>query len=120
MNKDVRVILVVDDNSSLREALVVVLESAGRAAFGASDGKAALAYAREHPVALLITDLIMPGQEGIETIQQFVTEFPQIPIIAISGNPDYLPSAKALGAAAVLTKPIRHANLLQTVRNLID
>jgi CheY-like chemotaxis protein len=110
VQKDARLILVVDDNSSLREALVAVLENAGRGAFGASDGKA----------ALLITDLIMPGQEGIETIQQFVKEFPQISIIAISGQPDYLSSAKALGAAAVLTKPIGHANLLQTVRNLID
>jgi CheY-like chemotaxis protein len=69
--------------------LVALLESAGREAFGPSDGKAAITYAREHPVALLITDLIMPGQEGMETIRQFVKEFPDIPIIAISGNPDY-------------------------------
>jgi CheY-like chemotaxis protein len=116
----VPVILVVDDNSELREALVPVLESAGREAFGASDGKAAIVYTREHPVALLITDLIMPGQEGMETIRQFVKEFPHIPIIAISGNPDYLSFAKALGAAIVLTKPIGRANLLQTVRTLID
>jgi CheY-like chemotaxis protein len=120
LRKDARVILVADDNSSLRNALVAVLENAGREAFGVSDGKDALAYAREHLVALLITDLIMPGQEGIETIQQFVKEFPLIPIIAISGNPDYLSSARALGATAVLKKPIGHANLLQTVRNLID
>jgi CheY-like chemotaxis protein len=113
-------ILVVDDNSILREALVAVLENAGHKAIGASDGKAALGFAREHPVALLVTDLIMPGQEGIETIQQFVKEFPLIPIIAISGNPDYLSSAKALGAAVALVKPIGHAKLLQVVRNLLD
>ena len=113
-------ILVVDDNSSLREALLAVLESDGREAFGASDGKAAIAYTREHPVALLITDLIMPGQEGMETIRQFVKEFPRIPIIAISGNPKYLSFAQVLGAAAILTKPIGRADLLQTLRNLID
>jgi CheY-like chemotaxis protein len=113
-------ILVVDDNSSLREALVAVLQNSGREALGASGGLAALAYAHEHPVALLITDLIMPGQEGMETIRQFVKEFPHIPIIAISGKPDYLSSAEALGAAVVLSKPIGHANLLRTVRNLID
>ena len=120
MKKDTRLILVVDDNSNVREVLVAVLESDGREAFGASEGKTAIAYTREHSVALLITDLIMPGQEGMETIRQFVKEFPHIPIIAISGNPDYLPFAEALGAAVVLRKPIDPADLLQTVRNLID
>ncbi len=112
-------ILVLDDNSSLLAALVTTLESAGHEAFGASDGKAALAYAREHPISLLITDLIMPGQEGIETIRQFRKEFPQTPIIAISGKPEYLSSAEAIGAAVVLTKPIGYTTLLQAVRKLI-
>jgi CheY-like chemotaxis protein len=113
-------ILVVDDNSSFREALIAVLEDSGREAVGTSDGKAALTFARKHPIALLITDLIMPEQEGIETIQHFVREFPHIPIIAISGNPEYLPAAKRLGAAAVLVKPIGYADLLQAVQTLID
>ena len=113
-------ILVVDDNSSLREALVAVLEDSGHQAVGASDGKAALTYARQHPVGILITDLIMPGQEGLETIRQFDKEFPLIPIIAMSGKPDYLPMARMLGAAIVLAKPIRPASLLQAVGSLID
>jgi CheY-like chemotaxis protein len=92
-------ILVADDNSVLLAALVATLESAGHRAFGTSDGKSALAYAREHPIALLITDLVMPGQEGMETIRQFVKEFPHLPIIAMSGKPEYLPSAKLVGAA---------------------
>ena len=118
--KNTRLILVVEDNSGLREALVAVLESSGHDALGASNGKVALAYARQHPVALLITDLIMPEQEGIETIQFFVREFPDIPIIAISGNPDYLAAAKHLGAVVVLAKPIGYADLLHAVRNLIE
>lgn len=115
-----RFILVVDDNSRVREALIAVLEESGLAVLGASDGKVAIAHARQHPIALLITDLIMPEQEGIETIQQFVQEFPAIPIIAISGNPEYLPAARRLGAAIVLTKPIGHEELLQAVQNLMD
>jgi CheY-like chemotaxis protein len=102
------------------EALVAVLENSGHDALGASNGKVAVAYARQHPIALLITDLIMPEQEGIETIRLFVREFPDIPIIAISGNPEYLPAAKRLGAAVVLAKPIGYADLLHAVRNLIE
>ena len=120
MKKDGRLILVVDDNSSLREALLAVLEDAGHDALGFLNGKVALTYARQNPTALLITDLIMPEQEGIETIRHFVREFPGIPIIAISGNPDYLPAAKHLGAAVVLTKPIGHADLLQAIQELIN
>jgi CheY-like chemotaxis protein len=112
-------ILVVDDNSSLLVALVAMLENAGHGAFGASDGKAALEYAREHPIALLITDLIMPGQEGMETIRQFAKEFPHVPIIAISGKAEYLSAAKAVGAAIVLAKPIGYGALLEAVRKLI-
>jgi CheY-like chemotaxis protein len=112
-------ILVVDDNSSLREALLAVLGDAGHEALGFLNGKVALAYARQHPISLLITDLVMPEQEGKETIRHFAREFPHVPIIAISGNPDYLPAAKHLGAAVALTKPIGHADLLQSVQNLI-
>lgn len=114
-----RSILVVDDNSNLREALVAVLDNAGYAVFQASNGNAAIADMRRQPVALLITDLVMPEREGIETIQQFIQEFPRIPIIAMSGMADYLPVAKALGASVVLQKPIAYADLLQAVRTLI-
>jgi CheY-like chemotaxis protein len=113
-----RLILVADDNSSLLAALVTTLESSGHEAFGVSDGKAALEYARKHPTALLITDLVMPGQEGMETIRQFVKEFPRTPIIAISGKPEYLSVAEAIGAAIVLTKPVGYATLLEAVRKL--
>ncbi len=114
-----RLILVVDYNSTMREALTAVLGSAGYAVSQASNGNAAIAYAREHPVGLLITDLVMPEQEGIETIQHFVKDFAHIPIIAVSGMPEYLPMAKALGAAAVLEKPVTRAALLGAVRKLI-
>ena len=114
-----RSILVVDDNSSLREALVAVLGNAGYQVFQASNGNAAIADMRKQPVALLITDLVMPEREGIETIRQFILEFPHTPIVAISGMRDYLPVARALGAAAVLEKPIAYADLLQAVRHLI-
>jgi CheY-like chemotaxis protein len=111
-------ILLVDDNSTLRETLAAVLEDAGYKVFQASNGKA-VADIRHEGVALLITDLVMPEREGIETIRQFIQGFPHIPIIAMSGMPEYLPVAKALGAAIILEKPIAYADLLRAVRTLI-
>ena len=119
MKTDSRLILVVDDDSRLREALVAVLEDAGYGVLQASDGTTAVVLTHENPVSLLVTDLVMPGQEGMETIRHFVKEFPQIPVIAISGNPSYLTMAKALGASAVLAKPIGRAKLLKAVGDLI-
>jgi DNA-binding response OmpR family regulator len=103
----------------MRDAVAAVLGNAGYQVFQASDGAAAIADTRVRPIALLITDLVMPGQEGIETIQYFTQEFPTIPIIAMSGMREYLPMAKALGAAVALEKPIGFADLLQAVRSLI-
>ena len=113
-----RSILVVDDNSSLREALAAVLGNEGYAVFQASNGNAAIDAMHEQPIALLITDLIMPEGEGIETIRHFSQEFPHIPIIAMSGMPEYLPIAKALGAAVILEKPIVYPDLLRAVRSV--
>jgi len=114
-----RSILVVDDNASLREALVAVLGNEGYAVFQASNGNAAIEEMHRQAIALLITDLVMPEGEGIETIRHFRQEFPRIPVIAMSGMPEYLPMAKALGAAIILPKPIVYTDLLQAVRNLI-
>ena len=115
-----RSILVVDDNSNLREALAAVLGNEGYLVFQASNGNAAIDVMHEQPIALLITDLVMPEGEGIETIRHFSQEFQHIPIIAMSGMPHYLPMAKALGAAVILEKPIVYADLLQAVRAFIS
>ena len=114
-----RSILVVDDNSSLREALAAVLGDEGYLVFQASNGNAAIDIMHQQPIALLITDLVMPEGEGIETIRHFGQEFPHIPVIAMSGMPDYLPMAKALGAAVILEKPIVYPDLLRAVRAFI-
>ena len=116
MKKDTRLILVVDDNSNVREVLVAVLESDGREAFGASEGKTAIAYTREHSVALLITDLIMPGQEGMETIRQFVKEFPHIPMELIgSGFGDYAYDAGTVTAILGVVIASENSELLNCV-----
>jgi len=116
-------ILVVDDNSTLRETLAAVLEDAGYKVFQASNGKA-VADIRHEGVALLITDLVMPEREGIETIRHILREGPNVPIIAISGGTltgtaDFLAMARELGATAILRKPFEPIELLLLVERCL-
>jgi len=69
----------------------------------------------------VVTDLIMPGQEGIETIGNLHRDFPSIRIVAMSGAMDsgYLKTAERLGAHAALRKPINSQDLLRTIRDLL-
>lgn len=114
-------ILVVDDNEDIRAFLKNALESAHYEVQTASEGAQAIALLTKHPADLLITDLFMPGQEGMETIWICKTRFPRIKIIAISaGGRGSLASAALLGIDATLPKPFTEDRLLDTVRRVLD
>lgn len=121
---DTRRILIVDDDEQLRAMLRQMLERAGYAVDEAVDGiQAADAYA-QHTPALIITDLLMPEKDGLETIVELRKSEPAIPIIAISGGGvtgrlDLLPAAKYLGAARTFRKPFERQELLDAVAGLI-
>jgi PAS domain S-box-containing protein len=112
-----RRILVVDDDAAICDLLRTVLESAGYIASTAHDGREAIRLVHQHRFDLVLTDLVMPGQEGIVTIQMIKQEFPHIGIIAMSGavSPAILAAAKHLGANEVLQKPIASSRLLQLI-----
>ncbi|HLJ17063.1 MAG TPA: response regulator [Bryobacteraceae bacterium] len=114
-------ILIVDDDREVRSVLARMLEVGGYRVFEAANGKEAVTEARKHPVDLLITDLIMPEQEGIETIKLLRREYPGLKIIAISGafGGDFLMVAGYLGAAETLQKPLRMDVVLQTVERIL-
>ena len=116
----VRKVLVVDDEPAIRELLAEILNGSGFEAFTASDGRDAREFIRKHPVDLIITDLAMEGEEGIELIRALRKENPQVKIIAISGTfgVDVLTAARALGADATLTKPVSQATLLRSIEAL--
>ena len=104
-------ILIIDDDDQIREILRMWLEKAGFEVFEAADGKLGVEIQKKTPVDLIICDLIMPEQEGIETITQFRKFFPEVCIIAISGGgqidaDSYLPMARSLGAWKVYKKPL--------------
>ncbi|HLK66304.1 MAG TPA: PAS domain S-box protein [Bryobacteraceae bacterium] len=114
-------ILVADDDAGIRRFLRNLLERGGYAVFDAADGKEAVQEARARPLDLVITDLVMPEQEGIETIRVLRAELPDIGIIAISGafGGQFLKVAEVMGADAVMTKPISPEKLLAKVSEIL-
>ncbi len=118
-------ILVVDDEESIRTILRKILEGAGYDVMEAPDGKVALWLFKGRQADLIITDLIMPEKEGIETIMELKQDFPDVKIIAISGGGQgdggqYLDIAKKMGANSTLAKPFEKEGLLKAVKDLLN
>lgn len=117
-------ILVIDDNMVVRNTIVQILESEGYEVISAEDGRRGLyAFRSEHP-DLVVTDIIMPEKEGIETIRDIRGEVPDAKIIAISGggrigNTDFLKIARQLGASDVVAKPLDPDHFLDVVRSCL-
>jgi CheY-like chemotaxis protein len=116
-----RIILVVDDEPAIRSLLGTILAGAGYQVIQAADGKCALKHLETTEVDLVIMDLVMPEQDGLETIRILQKKRPRVKIIAISGKFDgaFLRTAELLGAHASLPKPIRPDELLDTVRRVL-
>ena len=114
-------ILVIDDDQQMRRLLIRILRRAGHTVHEAADGRAGIAAFKQHRPTLVISDIVMPDMEGIETILALHQEQPGLPIIAISGGSDplYLRAAKGLGAVAALEKPFTADKLLALVDGLL-
>ena len=118
-------ILIIDDDVQTLNMLRQMLEGEGYEVIDAPDGKEGIRRYRENPTDLIITDLLMPEKEGIETIQELKRDFPDIKINAISGGGrvgpgGYLHMAKMLGAQRTFVKPIEREELLKAVRELLN
>lgn len=117
-------ICVIDDDESVRQTVGRILRGAGYAVVEAKDGEVGLRVVERELPAMIVTDIVMPNREGIETIREAKQRFPSIPIIAISGGgrlgPDgFLELAVKLGADDCLAKPFRPAELLDKVSRLL-
>ena len=113
-------ILVIEDNPVVRTTVVRILQTAGYTVVTACDGLQGVDVFRKEQPDLVISDIIMPQQEGIGTIRQLLTERPGTKIIAISGggrigNTDFLQIARKMGAVDVLPKPFDPDELLSRV-----
>lgn len=118
-------ILVVDDEELARFTLREILEGAGHEVVEATNGNEALANQKAHPFDLIITDIIMPEKEGVETIIELKRDYPNLKIIAISGggrtrNLDFLNLAEEFGADKILPKPFSEQELLERVNECLS
>ena len=113
-------ILVIDDEDALRQLLRFSLESRGREIVEARHGDEALKLLRASPVDLVITDIHMPGKDGLEVMVTLRQEFPAIRVIAMSGGGRFVDftsfrAAAPLGAIALLPKPFPLDKMFEAV-----
>ena len=114
-------ILIVDDDEAMRLALARTLKAAGYDTASATDGADALAQFRATPADVVIVDLYMPGHEGLETLLQLHREYPNVPVIVMSGNRNrevMLRAAEKLGAAYTIDKPFEPEEIVGLVKSL--
>jgi len=126
-------VIIIDDEEDIRIVLKEIFERAGFEVAVASNGDDGLNLLREQGADLVITDIIMPGSDGVETAYDIRMEFPQTKIIVMSGGGNaeslgyepaainttaYLASAAAVGADLTLTKPFDREELIKAAQEL--
>jgi len=117
-------ILLVDDDDMFRDMLSKTLTKMGHVVVEAHDGKEAHKIFAEAPADLVITDIVMPEKDGIQTIIELRHRYPGLQIVAMSGGgrmspTNYLKSAKMLGAQRVLAKPFSNQELAAVLNELL-
>ena len=117
-------VLIIDDDNQVRSALRRWLERAGHDAFEAENGNEGLRLLGRERVDLVITDILMPEKEGLETIIELKRDYPGTKVIAISGSGqyaslEYLKAAERLGADRSFSKPIDRDRLLAAIERLL-
>ena len=116
-------ILVIEDNESERECLVAFLKGENNEVAEASNGKSGIRMMKQESFDLVITDIFMPEQDGLQTILEIRAFNPEAKIIAVSGGGRYgevfyLNTSAKLGADDILEKPIRFDQLLRTMQKM--
>jgi DNA-binding response OmpR family regulator len=119
-----RRILIIDDDHHILLMIKKMLERAGFEVDLASNGNEGLELFKRMPVDLVITDIIMPEKEGLETIREMKRLRSDLKIIAISGggkvsSDNYLNTAKIFGASRIMAKPFSQKQMVSAVRDLL-
>ena len=118
-------IIVIDDQEPIRRIVRRALEQEGHEVLDASEGEMGMRLLERHAADVVITDIFMPGQDGILTLRQIRKQFPAVKVIVISGGDssgllDLRHDAELLGAVKSLQKPFTAAELIQTVREVLS
>ncbi|MCC6153177.1 MAG: response regulator [Candidatus Hydrogenedentes bacterium] len=119
-------ILLIDDNEIFRASVRTMLEHAGYSVAEAGDGREALHMYSERPADLVITDMVMPGMNGMETMLELWRDFPKARFIAMSGSQQAfniefnLECAREFGALNTFTKPLEREPFLRAVEHALN
>lgn len=118
-------ILVIEDDKNVGLIYKRILQRAGYDVLLAPDGETGTRVYRRSPTDLVITDMVMPVKDGMETIHELTRDFPDVKIIAVSGGGVigpycYLLTAQRLGAKRILVKPVRRTQLLEVVGEVVN
>ena len=118
-------ILVIDDQEPIRRIVRRALEQDGHQVSDADDGEVGMQMLRRGGADVVITDIFMPGQDGIVTLRQIRKEFPDVKVIVISGGDssgmlDLRKDAELLGAVKTLPKPFTAREIINLVRSVLE
>jgi two-component system, chemotaxis family, chemotaxis protein CheY len=118
-------IIVIDDQEPIRRIVRRALEHEHHEVFEADDGEKGMELIAREPVDVVITDIFMPGQDGIVTLRQIRKQFPAVKVIVISGGDstgmmDLRRDAELLGAVKSLPKPFTARQIVDAVRGVLD
>jgi YesN/AraC family two-component response regulator len=118
-------ILIIDDDELIRLTMKSALKKLGCTVFEAENGNGGVTLFQKERPDLVITDILMPDKEGLETISEIHALDPKAKIIAISGggsarNMAFLQLAQKIGASHIMSKPIRPDDLLKAVKSLFN
>jgi DNA-binding response OmpR family regulator len=118
-------ILIVEDDKDLREMLKVSLLRKRFTVLEAQNGKDAIVHFKPSVTDAVVTDLIMPEEDGLKVIMKLRELKPSLKIIAISGGGkagpgSYLNLAKALGADAIYSKPFSINDMISRIEELLE
>jgi CheY-like chemotaxis protein len=113
-------ILVTEDEEIVRKAILTVLRRGGHDVVEAVTGEEALRLYREHSTDLVIVDIVLPGIDGLQVIQELRREHDRVKIIAVTGvRPESLTEAERLGAVKTFSKPFDIQEFLDAVGELL-
>jgi len=118
-------VVVIDDQEPIRRIVRRALEQAGHQVLDAEDGELGLQLLEHHPVDVVVSDIFMPGMDGIQMLRQIRKQFPALKVIVMSGGDssgmlDLRRDAELLGAVKSLSKPFTTHEIVTIVNSVLD
>lgn len=117
-------LLIVDDEPSIRRIIQLMLKNSGHELFTAGNGREAMQILNKEEIDLILLDVVMPEQGGLETIMQIRNGFPHIKLIIISGkvpveNDAFRNLIDQYGVARVFDKPFEKEDIMRAIDELL-